>query len=292
MPIKPLLSFSLTLAALVSPAIGLAQSAPPAETTAPAETSPVIYDVEVVARYPHDPDAFTQGLLWHDGHLYESTGQVGRSQIRKVDPTTGEVLAARDIPVDQFGEGLALWDDELVSLTWRNGVIHRWSLYGLEPVRSDPLPYEGWGLTVLGDQLVASDGSATLRFLDPQTYAVQRELTVTLDGKPVPRLNELEAIDGLIWANQWYSQAIVGIDPASGAIRSIVDMSPLVREVAAADPGGVLNGIAHDPQADRWFVTGKLWPTMFEVRLGPARGRAGRRRALDHFAQHHPAVSM
>ena len=122
---------------------------------------------------------------------------------------------------------------------------------------------------MLGDQLVASDGSATLRFIDPETYAVQREITATLDGKPVPRLNELEAIDGLVWANQWYSQAIVGIDPASGAIRSIVDMSPLVREVAAADPGGVLNGIAHDPQADRWFVTGKLWPTMFEVRLVP-----------------------
>lgn len=269
MPIKPILSFSLALAVLISPAIGLAQSAPPAETTAPAETGPVVYDVEVVARLPHDPDAFTQGLLWHDGHLYESTGQVGQSQIRKVDPTTGEVLAARDIPADQFGEGLALWDDELVSLTWRNGVIHRWSLEGLEAVRSDPFPYEGWGLTVLGDQLVASDGSATLRFLDPETYAVQREITATLDGKPVPRLNELEAIDGLIWANQWYSQAIVGIDPASGAIRSIVDMSPLVREVAATDPGGVLNGIAHDPQADRWFVTGKLWPTMFEVRLVP-----------------------
>jgi len=265
MPTRLIFALSIALA----PVWAAAQE-PAQEATAPtAETAPVIYDVEVLARYPHDPEAFTQGLLWHDGHLYESTGQVGQSQIRKVDPTTGDVLAARDIPADQFGEGLALWRDELVSLTWRDGVIHRWSLAQLEPVRSDPFPYEGWGLTVLGDQLVASDGSATLRFLDPQTYEVQREVTVTLDGKPVPRLNELETIDGLIWANQWYSQAIIGIDPASGAIRSIVDLSPLVREVAAADPGGVLNGIGYDAQADRWFVTGKLWPTLFEVRLVP-----------------------
>ena len=245
---------------------GQAEPAP-----APAAT---IYDAQIVARYPHDPAAFTQGLLWHDGQLYESTGLEGQSQVRRVDLATGEVLAAQAIPADQFGEGMALWGDELVSLTWMDRVIHRWSLDTLEPVRSDPFPFEGWGLTAMDGMLVASDGSATLRFLDPETYAVEREVEVTLDGRPIARLNELEAADGLIWANQWYSQVIVGIDPADGTIRRIVDLSPLVAEIDAAQNGAVrngavLNGIAHDPASDRWFVTGKLWPTMFEVRLVP-----------------------
>ena len=245
---------------------GQAEPAP-----APAAT---IYDAQIVARYPHDPAAFTQGLLWHDGQLYESTGLEGQSQIRRVDLATGDVLAAQAIPADQFGEGVALWGDELVSLTWMDRVIHRWSLDTLEPVRSDPFPFEGWGLTAMDGMLVASDGSATLRFLDPETYAVEREVEVTLDGRPIARLNELEAADGLIWANQWYSQVIVGIDPADGTIRRIVDLSPLVAEIDAAQNGAVrngavLNGIAHDPASDRWFVTGKLWPTMFEVRLVP-----------------------
>lgn len=259
--------FPLLLVCAQSAAFAQHAPAPDAPVAPAQDAGPTVYDVEIVARYPHDPGAFTQGLLWHDGYLYESTGQIGQSQIRRVDLATGEVLAARDIPADQFGEGLALWGDELVSLTWQDGVIHRWSLDSLEPVRSDPFPYEGWGLAVLDDALVASDGSATLRILDPDTYELRREVEVTLDGRPVPRINELEVVDGLIWANQWYSQVIAGIDPADGAIRRIVDLSPLVEEVAARDPGAVLNGIAHDPQTGRWFVTGKLWPTVFEVRL-------------------------
>lgn len=247
------------------------------EAQAEPAPSATIYDAEIVARYPHDPAAFTQGLLWHDGRLYESTGLEGQSQIRKVDLETGDVLASQAIPSDQFGEGMALWSDELVSLTWKDQVIHRWSLDTLESVRSDPFPFEGWGLTAMDGMLVASDGSAMLRFLDPETYAVQREMTVTLDGRPISRLNELEAGDGLIWANQWYSKVIVGIDPADGTIRRIVDLSPLVAEIgmieSAADRNGaVLNGIAHDPASDRWFVTGKLWPTLFEVRLVPRQG--------------------
>lgn len=266
--------FPLLLAC--APSVGFAQQAPaPDPPPAPApEDAPSVYDVEIVARYPHDPQAFTQGLLWHDGHLYESTGQIGQSQIRRVDLVTGKVLAARDIPADQFGEGLALWGDELVSLTWQDRVIHRWSLDSLAPVRSDPFPYEGWGLAMLDDALVASDGSATLRFLDPSTYELRRQIEVTLGGRPVARINELEAVDGLIWANQWYSRVIVAIDPADGAIRKIVDLGPLVEEVAASDPGAVLNGIAHDAETGRWFVTGKLWPTLFEVRLIPREDEA------------------
>ncbi|MEL7737038.1 glutaminyl-peptide cyclotransferase [Citromicrobium bathyomarinum] len=261
--VLPLAAASLAPLPVHAQQAGEAQAEP---APAPAAT---IYDAQIVARYPHDPAAFTQGLLWHDGQLYESTGLEGQSQIRRVDLATGDVLAAQAIPADQFGEGVALWGDELVSLTWMDRVIHRWSLDTLELVRSDPFPFEGWGLTAMDGMLVASDGSATLRFLDPETYAVEHEVTVTLDGRPIARLNELEAADGLIWANQWYSQVIVGIDPADGTIRRIVDLSPLVAEIDAAQNGAVLNGIAHDPASDRWFVTGKLWPTMFEVRLVP-----------------------
>ena len=261
-------------AAFLAPLPVHAQQAGEGQAEPAPAPSATIYDAQIVARYPHDPAAFTQGLLWHDGQLYESTGLEGQSQVRRVDLATGEVLAAQAIPADQFGEGMALWGDELVSLTWMDRVIHRWSLDTLEPVRSDPFPFEGWGLTAMDGMLVASDGSATLRFLDPETYAVEREVEVTLDGRPIARLNELEAADGLIWANQWYSQVIVGIDPADGTIRRIVDLSPLVAEIDAAQNGAVrngavLNGIAHDPASDRWFVTGKLWPTMFEVRLVP-----------------------
>ena len=269
MPAAMHIPLALCLYALAMPVAAAAQQAPETTASAAQTAAPTIYDVEIVARYPHDPQAFTQGLLWHDGHLYESTGQIGQSQIRRVDLATGDVLAAQDIPADQFGEGLALWGDELISLTWQNAVIHRWSLDSLAPLRSDPFPYEGWGLAVLGEVLVASDGSATLRFLDPESYELRRDVEVTLGGRAVPRINELEAVDGLIWANQWYSEAIVAIDPADGAIRKIVDLSPLVDEVAAPDPGAVLNGIAHDPETGRWFVTGKLWPTLFEVRFVP-----------------------
>ncbi|MBD58905.1 MAG: glutamine cyclotransferase [Citromicrobium sp.] len=266
MPARSLLAlFSAAALVGVAPAAAVAQET---QTAAPAP-EPAIYDVEVVARYPHDPEAFTQGLLWHDGYLYESTGQEGRSQIRRVDLTTGEVRAARAIPAEQFGEGMALWGEELVSLTWQDGVIHRWTLDTLAPVRSDPFAYEGWGLTVLDGELVASDGSATLRFLDPETYALKREVTVTYQGRPVGRINELEAVDGLIWANQWYSEAILAIDPEDGAIRKIADLSPLVREVDAAGSNAVLNGIAYDAENARWFVTGKLWPTLFEIRMVP-----------------------
>ena len=166
-----ILALSLALAGV--PLAAQQAPAPAAPEAAPAQQVE-LYDVEIVARYPHDPQAFTQGLLWHEGYLYESTGQVGQSQVRRVDLRSGKVLAERDIPADHFGEGLALWGEELVSLTWQNGVVHRWSLANLEPVRSDPFPYEGWGLTVLDSDLVASDGSATLRFLDPETYEMRK----------------------------------------------------------------------------------------------------------------------
>ncbi|NCP18431.1 MAG: glutaminyl-peptide cyclotransferase [Erythrobacter sp.] len=259
---------------LATPALALAQQPAADESRAPAaataaDAQPQIFDVQVVARYPHDAAAFTQGLLWHDGFLYETTGRRGQSQLRKVDLQTGEVLSASDLAADEFGEGLALWGDELIGLTWLDGTIHRWSLDTLEPIRSDPYPYEGWGLATIGDALVASDGSATLRFLDPETYAVRREVAVTLNGKPLTQLNELEAVDGLIYANIWHSGFIVAIDPADGVVRRILDLRPLVDAMPLREREGVLNGIAHDPATGRWFVTGKLWPSLFEVRFVP-----------------------
>lgn len=229
--------------------------------------SPAIYTAEIVARYPHDPSAYTQGLLWRDGALYESTGQEGQSQVRRVDLASGRVLASQPIPPAQFGEGLALWHDELVSLTWRDGVVHRWKADDLSHVSSVPYPWEGWGLASDGTSLIASDGTATLRFLDPENYALVREVQVTLNGMPVRRLNELEFIDGLIYANVWMTPYIVAVDPAEGAVRRIVDLGAIVAENPSADSNAVLNGIAWDAEGQRLFVTGKRWQSLYEIRL-------------------------
>ena len=258
--------FAAALAiALVSPGQAPAQPAPATEAR---HEAPAIYDAEVVARYPHDPGAFTQGLLWHDGSLYESTGLIGHSEIRKVDPATGEVLVRRPIPAMQFGEGLALWNEELVSLTWKSGTVHRWRLDGLAPIRSDAgYPFEGWGLARMGDALIASDGSSTLRVLDPDDYTVRRAIPVTIDGRPLPMLNELEVVDGLILANVWLTGVVVGIDPQDGTVRRVIDLRPLQQLNNVAGGDAVLNGIAWDADGRRLFVTGKLWPWLYEIRL-------------------------
>ena len=160
----------------------------PAPAPGEDRSGPTIYETHVVARYPHDPTAYTQGLLWHDGAMYESTGRVGRSVIRRVDLETGGVLAQSPIPATHFGEGLAIWNDELISLTWRNGAVHRWSLADLSPVSSqDGFAFEGWGLTTSAEGLIFSDGTATLRVIDPVTYDVRRAIDVTLLGVPSSR---------------------------------------------------------------------------------------------------------
>ena len=261
------------------PVTSAAQTTDPAPETQPtiqAELPSVeVLDVEIVAQYPHDPLAFTQGLLWHDGHLYESTGRLGTSTVRKVELETGEVVESRSIPADQFGEGLALYGDELLSLTWKHGVVHRWNVGDLERIGSqDGFPFEGWGLATLGEQLVFTDGSSTLRFLDPETLEVEREVTVTYEGEPLDEINELEVVDGEIYANVWFTRLIVVIDPLTGRITKVIDMQPVTDLMTMVDvnDGAVLNGIAYDAENDRLFVTGKLWPTLFEIRLIPRRG--------------------
>ncbi|MGB3470252.1 MAG: glutaminyl-peptide cyclotransferase [Erythrobacter sp.] len=257
--------FIILAALLVAPLASTDRASQPGAEK--PEIAPTIYDVEVIARYPHDVGAFTQGLLRHDGALYESTGRVGTSSIRKVDLATGQVVAFQKIPSGQFGEGLALWNDELVSLTWLDGVIHRWSLKDLRRLRSDEeYPHEGWGLTRFEDVLVASDGSDKLRFLDPEDYSIRRTVSVTINGRPVSRLNELELVDGLIFANIWMSDFIVGIEPSTGIVRKILDL----RQLAGTDTANrdaVLNGIAWDAEGRRLFVTGKLWPWLYHIRV-------------------------
>ena len=274
-----LLTVSAGIASAVEPAAAQSQPSPrPAGTSQSGETpspdGPVVYRTEVVARYPHDTRAYTQGLLWHDGALYESTGRVGQSRIRKVDLHTGEAIAESRYPADQFGEGLALWDDELISLTWRDGVVHRWSLDDLSPISAaEDFPFEGWGITSMDEGLIFSDGSSTLRVIDPDTYEVRREIAVTIKGRPLRKLNELEWIDGLIWANIWQTPYIAAIDPADGRVRKLIDASVIVAEIGPRTRDDVLNGIAWDAEARRYFVTGKFWPTLFEIELVETQAR-------------------
>lgn len=261
-------SFFLPLFALGFAMPLAAQEAAPPVAVQEAYNGPTVYRAEVIATYPHDERAFTQGLLWHDGSLYESTGREGQSVVRKVDLATGEVLQQSGIPADQFGEGLALAGEDFVSLTWRDGVIHRWNADTLEHKASrTDYPLVGWGLTNSNEGLVHSDGSATLRILDPETYEVRRSVDVTMNGRPLRRLNELEMIDGLVYANIWETGYIVAIDPADGVVKRLIDLRALVQSVPVSGSDDVLNGIAWDADKRRLFVTGKLWPSLFEIRL-------------------------
>ena len=263
------------LLALALPFSAMAQETPP-DVAAATYAGPTVYAAEVVTQYPHDQTAFTQGLLWHDGALFESTGQEGRSVVRKVDLSSGEPLSESAIPADQFGEGLALWEGELVSLTWRDGAIHRWNGDTLAHISSRTgYPLEGWGLTSGPEGLIHSDGSDVLRILDPETYEVRRSVPVTLNGRPLRRLNELEMIDGMVFANVWMTPFIVAIDPASGAVQKLIDLRAVVQSVSVGDGDAVLNAIAWDADNNRLFVTGKLWPTLFEIRLVETNARVG-----------------
>jgi glutamine cyclotransferase len=238
-------------------------------TASSAAAAPERLGVRVVARYPHDVEAYTQGLLWHDGKLYESTGLYGRSSLRRVDLSTGRVEEKAPLSPDLFGEGLALVDGGFVQLTWREGRALRWSLAGLALTGEWRYAGEGWGLATDGDRLVQSDGSATLTFRDPRTFAVTGTLAVADGDRPVALLNELEAVDGALYANVYTTEEIVRIDPRSGRVTGRVDASPLHQEVIekGGDPEGVLNGIAWRPETRTFLLTGKLWPTLFEVEL-------------------------
>lgn len=221
----------------------------------------------LVKSYPHDPEAFTEGLFFHDGALYESTGLEGQSEIRKVALKSGKILQRRVVEPPYFGEGIVHWDDRIISLTWRHRQGFIWSLKDMSPVGDFRYEGEGWGLTQDGRSLIMSDGTAQLRFIDPETLTEQRRITVTWNGRTVPRLNELEWVKGEIWANIWYDTRIARIDPATGAVIDWIELAPLLKAAGVKADEAVANGIAYDAAKDRVFVTGKNWPRLFEIKV-------------------------
>jgi len=238
---------------------------------APAGPPPV-YTYEVVRAYPHDPQAFTQGLVYADGQLYESTGLYGASSLRRVELATGTVLQQHNLEAAYFAEGLALVDDRLIQLTWQShvGFVYDRDTFALQSQFS--YPTEGWGLAYDGKQLIMSDGTATLHFLDPDTLAEMRSVQVTDGITPVVRLNELEYVEGEIWANVWQTDRIARIAPRTGKVVGWIDLTGLLGQAArqngaATDHEDVLNGIAYDQAGERILVTGKFWPTLFEIKL-------------------------
>src|SRR5579862_6549745 len=222
---------------------------------------------QIIHTYPHDPNAFTQGLIFVDGHLYESTGLNGRSSLRMVDLTTGQVLQEHDLPSEYFGEGLTDWGSTLIQLTWTAHKGFVYDRFSFSQLRTFDYQREGWGLTHDGTQLIMSDGTAYLRFMDPKSFRVTHRVHVVDEGgRAIDNLNELEYIHGEIFANIWHSDKIARISPQTGKILGWIDLSAIIdqRELQG---DGVLNGIAYDSGGDRLFVTGKLWPKLFEIKI-------------------------
>jgi glutamine cyclotransferase len=219
-----------------------------------------------VRSYPHDPGAFTQGLEYADGFLYEGTGLNGRSSIRKVKLETGEVVQQRSLGSEYFGEGITLWKGSLFQLTWTTQIGFVYDKATFSPRRSVSYSGEGWGLTHDASSLIMSDGSAALRFLDPSTFAERRRITVSDNGVPIKQLNELEFVKGEILANVWTTDFVARVAPGTGRVTGWIDLRGLLtlRDRQEVD---VLNGIAYDEAGDRLFVTGKLWPRVFEIKL-------------------------
>lgn len=222
---------------------------------------------KVVKSYPHDPSAFTQGLFFHDGHLFEGTGLRGRSSIRKVEIETGRVVQAVDLPGDVFGEGITQWGDRLIGITWQEQTAFVLDLKTFKLWRKFNYPGEGWGITHNDRELIMSDGTAELRFLDPLTFKELRRLRVTADGRPVDQLNELEWVNGEVYANIWQTDRIARIDPKNGRVLGWIDLTGLLPASQRTGQDDVLNGIAYDAAKKRLFVTGKLWPKLFEIEL-------------------------
>ncbi len=242
----------------------------PADSEAPGSSGGALLastPYEVLGSYPHDPQAFLQGLVWHDGGFYESTGLHGRSSLRRVAFPSGEVVQQVELPDQYFGEGLALVGERLVQLTWRSkrGFVYDRATFAL--LGDFPYETEGWGLTYDGLSLIMSDGTDVLTFLDSDSYQPTRTLSVTLDGRPLQALNELEWIEGEIWANVWQTDLLVRIDPSTGRVTAVVDLAGLLPVDQRTGQEDVLNGIAYDPVGRRIFVGGKLWPRLFEIRV-------------------------
>jgi glutaminyl-peptide cyclotransferase len=236
------------------------------QSSSPTDHIPV-FSYRIVRQIPHDPSFWTQGLVFDGGFLYEGTGEYGNSGIFKIAPSTGQVLQSRTLESDYFGEGITIFENRLIQLTWKSrvGFVYDKDTFAL--LKTFSYSTEGWGLTHNGRELILSDGTDTLSFLDPQTFAVTHQLKVTAAGRPVTQLNELEFVSGKILANLWQSDRIAQIDPETGAVLAWIDLAGLLGTTAADEPVDVLNGIAWNPATGRLLVTGKLWPTLFEIEL-------------------------
>lgn len=235
-----------------------------------AQVSVPIYSYQVVHTYPHDTHAFTEGLFYLNGFLYESTGLESESSIRKVRLETGEVVQKVDVPPQYFGEGIVNWKGHLVSLTWKSGIGFVYDLATLKVQRHFSYPGEGWALTQDGKRLIMSDGTPQLRFLDPATLKETGRLSVTYNGAAVSNINELEWVKGSIYANVWQTNVLIIIDPSSGIVTGVINLAGLLGpSERPPGPDGVLNGIAYDARHDRLFVTGKNWSRLFEIRVTP-----------------------
>ena len=235
------------------------------------------YEVEIVGTYPHDPQAFTQGLIFHDGFLYEGTGGSRKrgdefySSLRKVDITTGKVLKKFDLSDDYFGEGITILNDKIYQVTWHEKTAFVYDLNDFKLLKEFRYPGEGWGLTNDGTNLIMSDGTHVIRFLNPETFELARTITVFNENrKPIMRLNELEYINGEIWANVWQEDEILRIDPNTGQLLGRINLEKIAEnEMRSSPDADVLNGIAYDAANDRIFVTGKLWKRIFEIKVKP-----------------------
>lgn len=238
----------------------------PTEAPTPTPAPPTVYTYRVINTFPHDPNAFTQGLDFDDGRLFEGTGRWGESTLREVDLQTGAVLRSHSLDAQYFGEGITVFNGKIYQLTWQEltGFIYERDTF--EPLQTFSYPHEGWGITHDGTRLIVSDGSSTIRFWDPNTLQEIGNITVRDDQGPVNRLNELEYIDGEIWANIWLTDLIARISPETGDVLSYIDLTGLLDAGTLTQPADVLNGIAVD-DSGRLFVTGKLWPTLFEIEV-------------------------
>jgi len=252
---------------LVLAAFSVPASAADAPLMSEDARPPAVLEYEIVKSWPHDRAAFTQGLIYRDGFLYESTGLNGRSSLRKVKLETGEVVQRESVASEYFAEGLTDWKDRLIQITWQSQIGFSYDLKTFESKGQFNYSGEGWGITHDDKRLIMSDGTSTLRFLDPQSFKQTGALEVTYQGRPLANLNELEFVRGRIFANVWQSNSIVVIDPGSGRVTAQIDLPGLLSAEDRAVGVDVLNGIAYDARHDRLFVTGKLWPKIFELKL-------------------------
>lgn len=251
--------------------IPLEQRPAATETSDTAVLAPTIprYTYRVINAYPHDPNAFTQGLVYEDGIFYEGTGLRGQSSLRRVDVASGEVQQIISLDQQYFGEGIVTWENRIIQLTWQENTGFVYDKTSFERVQEFSYPTEGWGITHDGQKLIMSDGTATLYFWDPETLAEIGRVDVFDEKGPVVHLNELEYVAGEVWANIWQTNLIARIDPATGQVVGWIDLTGLLDTAVVTQPVDVLNGIAYDAATDRLFVTGKLWPQLYEIELIP-----------------------